>query len=187
MNWNLFVFAVILNTILCIIQYFVQQHDLKKGKISPRHSLIPGTSQKFLYWQDFYTQTYGDFLGLVWVMNAFIHLAVAGEIGILSWIAVLVITVAVALKAAKMFTSDEHKPDWGYPKAGVISLGGMSHLPYLGLNVGMIFILILKIFTGDLTGILLWTALAGGAIWIASFIADMKTGHFDPLQQNVNV
>lgn len=186
MNWNLFVFVVIVNSILCIVQYLAQQHDLKDGRIAPRHSIIPGTKQKFLHWQDFYTQTYGDFLGLVWVMNAFAHLVVAGKIHLTSWIALLVITVAVIVKASRMFTSPEHKPDWGYPRPGAISPGGMSHLPYLSLNVAMVFILIVKIFTGDLTGVLLWTTLAGGAIWITSFIADMKTGHFEPLEKTVN-
>ena len=186
MNWNLFVIVFFVNTALCLIQYFFQYLDIKRKKLPVRHSIIPGTNQKFLYWQDFYTQIYGDFFGLVWIMNAFVHLAAAGRILYISWIAVLVISIAVSVKAFRMFTSKDHKPDWGYPKAGAISLGGMSHLPYLGLNIGMIFILIIKIFTGDLTGILLWTSLAGGVIWISSFVADMKTGHFDPLQKRVN-
>jgi hypothetical protein len=39
------------------------------------------------------------------------------------------------------------------------------------------------IFTGDLYGPVLYVALVGGVIYIASFIADIWAGNFDPLRR----
>lgn len=76
MNWSILFLIIVLNSLFCFIQYLVEKFEEKTEKIPLRHSIIPGTNQKFLYWEDFYTQTYGDFLGLVWIANGFAHLIV---------------------------------------------------------------------------------------------------------------
>lgn len=182
-NWDIFLRVAIINSALCFLQYCFQEIDFLAGRISERHSLIPGTKQKFLYWQDFYMQTYGDFLGLVWVMNAFGHLFSTGTISLFLWAVFIVVfvfsTVLVLLSCLKM----DHKPDWGYPRPGKISLGGLSHVPYFALQAAMGIVCLISIITGQLRGPVMWMALFGGLVIAAMSFADKKSGHFDPLKK----
>lgn len=182
MDLNLFVMAVLLNSSLCIMQYMFQGIDRIRGIIPPHRSKIPGTKQFFLQWEDFYTQTYGDFLGLIWVMFVFLHLLVDGhfEYWLLAvFFAVFMVTVLFFLKSCR---AKDHKPDWGFPTIGRISLGGFSHLPYLGLNAAMVVICIIKSITGELNGLLFWTFVIGAGFWCLTFVADLSSGHFDKLK-----
>jgi len=176
-----FSWALMTNTALCLLQFLAEKIDVRRGKIAARHSLIPGTKQKFLYWEDFYMQTYGDFLGLVWVMNGFAQLLAAGKIDSLMWLVFSFFAVLGILATLKSCLAKDHKPDWGYPEAGKASLGGLSHLPYFGLQSGMGIVCLIKAFTGDLTGLALVMSVSGGVIISAMAVLDRKTGHFDPL------
>ncbi len=181
MNWNVFLIVLVINTALCLLQLLAERIDVARGTIPSRHSLIPGTSQKFLYWEDFYMQTYGDLLGLVWVMNGFAQLLVAGKISYFMWFVFALFAILGAYMALKSCLSKEHKPDWGYPEIGKISLGGISHVPYFGIQLAMGVVCLIKAFTGDLNGLPLITTIGGVVIIIAMAIMDWKSGHFDPL------
>lgn len=185
MNWNFEVFfcVVITNTALCLLQFMFQTVDKRRRKIAPRHSLIPGTKQKFLYWEDFYTQTYGHFLGLVWVMNGFAHLLINGKIDGPLWIIFVFVFFISSMVVTAVCLASDHKPDWGFPKIGMISLGGASHIPYFSLNAAMTIICLFHAVTGTLSGALLLTTAIGGAILIITAIADLHAGHFDPLNK----
>lgn len=184
MNLKLFLIVIAINTSLCLLQYLFQLIDLKNNKIAPRHSLITGTNQKFLYWQDFYMQTYGDFLGLVWIMNAFAHLLIAGKIFQSDWIIFVPVFFLGIILTLNSCLSRDHKPDWGFPEVRKISVGGISHLPYFGLNSAMAVICFIKMVSGQLTGILMWTYLFGGALIMLMAIADYKAGHFEGLKKS---
>ncbi|MHB8904049.1 MAG: hypothetical protein ACYC40_03025 [Patescibacteria group bacterium] len=47
----------------------------------------------------------------------------------------------------------------------------------------MAVICIIKIFTGELSGILLYTTLAGGIVLLLMAVADGMSGHFEPLNK----
>lgn len=181
MNWNIFLLALVVNTVLCLMQFLAERIDMANGKILTRHAIIPGTNHKFLYWEDFYMQTYGDFLGLVWVMNGFFQLLAAGKINGVMWFIFAIFVILGIFLTLKNCLAKNHKPDWGYPQIGKVSLGGISHLPYFGIQSGMGVVCLIKIFSGDLTGLVLITTLVGGAIIGLMAILDWKTGHFDPL------
>jgi hypothetical protein len=181
MNWNIFLLALVVNTVLCYLQFLAERVDMANGKILARHAIIPNTNQKFLYWEDFYMQTYGDLLGLVWVMNAFFQLVAAGKINNVMWFIFALFAVLGVFFTLKTCLAKNHKPDWGYPEIGKISLGGISHLPYFGIQLGMGVVCLIKAFTGELTGLVLISAIGGGIIIVIMAILDWKTGHFDPL------
>ncbi|MFA6513716.1 MAG: hypothetical protein WCT50_00295 [Patescibacteria group bacterium] len=182
-NWQVFFCVAIVNTTLCLMQFLFQTVDKRRRKISPRHSLIPGTKQKFLYWEDFYTQTYGDFLGLVWVMNGFAHLLINEKIDGPLWIIFIFVLFICSMVVTAVCLASDHKPDWGFPKIGMISLGGASHIPYFSLNAAMIIICLFHAVIGTLSGMLLITTATGVAILMMTAIADVQAGHFDPLNK----
>lgn len=178
-SWQILVAVFIANLCWMGAMYALQQID---KSLPPRHSLIPGTKQKFLYMQDFHTMFWGDAIGLTLIVNAFVHLAVNGHVALWEWVVLLLIIVADGFGFMKMCLTKDHKPDQGFPEIGKISWHGLSHLPYHGAGVAMSLLSIWHIVSGDLRGPVLYVALAGGAIYIASFIADIKTGNFDPLK-----
>ena len=184
MNWSVFFVVLLINSGLCLTQYLIEQIDRKRGKISPRHSIIPGTkSQKILYWEDYYTQTYGDLLCLVWIMNGFAHLLLEGQISLIQWIIFAVISLIAALGFLRANLQPGHKVDWGWPAEGKISWGGFSHLPYFGALSGMAVICLINMISGKVSGLLFWTTLSGGIAYIITFICDIKSGHFNPLEK----
>jgi hypothetical protein len=184
-NWQIFLVVILLNTKLCLGQFVAQKIDKKNKRIPQRHSIISGTEQKFLYWEDFYTQTYGDILGLTWIMNTFAHLLVNEKIGWHLWIVFIAVLFTTTIAFLSTHLNHDRKPDWGFPKNGNISLGGISHLSYFSLNSGMATICLLEMLRGELSGILLWTALSGLLIWILSAMADYYAGHFDKPKKKV--
>jgi hypothetical protein len=183
MNWLILVIVIFINSLFCIFQYTIQQIDKSKGRIPARNSIIPGTNQKFLYWQDFYNQTYGDFFGLVWIMNAFSQLLVKGQISKFEWLIFIFLAIGSASAFLLMNLRLSHKPDWGYPLKGEVSWGGLSHLPYFGSLFAMAAICFVKIASGEINGILLWTVVVSILIYTTTTILDIKSGNFDPIKK----
>ena len=145
-----------------------------------RNSVIPATSQKFLYIQDFWTMTWGDAVGVPLIVNAFVHLAVK-DITNVWWC--LPVSLASALIFLKMCLGKNHKPDYGFPDIGKISLAGILHLFYFGAGIGASVMCVWNLCTGELTGWVLCVALAGGVFYIACFFAEIRSGNFDPLKK----
>lgn len=182
MNWNIFLLVLKFNTVACFLQLVFQEIERRKGKIPKRRSLIPGTRQKFLYWQDFHVQTFGDFLGLLFIANGFVHLAMAGMSSTLWTVFIASGTIfgGLFLKSA---LSHNHKPDWGFPTPGRISLGGIIHLPYFAILSGMSMVCLIAIIDGQMKGGLLWSTLGGGIFYVFIFWIDITKGHFDVLRK----
>jgi len=179
MNWILLFFVVLLNALCCFVQLFSQKFDKKSGNIPARHSIIEGSrGQKFLYWQDFLTQTWGDFICLPLVAYGFVSNQM--EMGeFIPFLTVIIITVPLL---ALFCMNGDHKPDWGYPKQRQISLGGISHLPYFAIYSAMVIICIIRIGNGELTGWPMYLTLAGGLGWTLLWIGDFLLGHFDKFE-----
>ncbi|MDA3802523.1 MAG: hypothetical protein PF488_01325 [Patescibacteria group bacterium] len=184
MNWTVFLIALIINSLLCLTQYLFEQRDRVKGIIEPRHSIIPGSdNQKILYWEDFYTQAYGDFLGLVWIMNCFFHLWATGQLGLVD----ILILIIFGFGSVYMFIINKidpkSKPDWGKTLSGKLTIGGMIHFPYFALLSGMSAVCIFNILLGNVTGLLLILTLLGGIIYGITFSLDITSGNFDSLKK----
>jgi len=177
-SWTVLLVVFAANAGYMAFMYFLQAVD---WSLPPRHSVIPGTAQKFIYMQDFHTCSWGDFFAIPLIANAFVLLAMGGYFR--EWLVFSIIVVADGAGFWKMCLGKDHKPDQGYPKAGKISWNGFSHLPYHGVGVAMSLFTIWHAFAGELRGPVLYLALAGGVIYIASFITDIKSGNFDPLKR----
>jgi predicted small integral membrane protein len=148
-----------------------------------RHSIIPGTRQKFLHMQDFHTTTWGDLFAIPLLISAFAHLLSNGYIGVWQWFIFVIIALVDGIGFLEMCLTEKHKPDQGYPRRGVVSWHGLSHLPYHGVCVAMIVLSIGQTVIGNLYGPVLYVSLFGGALYIAAFIADIRAGNFDPLKK----
>lgn len=182
-NLAVFLTALIINTILCLTQYLLEQMDKKSGIIEPRHSIIPNSdNQRILYWEDFYTQTYGDLLGLVWVMNCFLHLLANGQIKLVDLLILLIFgDVSVFIFIINKL-NPKSKPDWGKTLDGKLTIGGLSHFPYFALLSGMSAVCVVNMALGNVAGWLLITTLIGGIIYGITFMLDIISGNFSPLK-----
>ena len=181
MEFSWWIFAVIL-TVNCFymgLMYLLQELD---RNLSSRHSTIPGTKQKFLYMQDFYTMIWGDFIAVPLIVNAFVHLALHG-LSLAEWVLFFTVIVVDAFGFLWLCTRSSHKPDQGFPEVGKVSWHGLAHLPYHGVVVAISIILIWHIFIDNLHGSILYTSLMGGVLYIVSFIADIISGNFDRLKK----
>jgi len=175
-SWSILGLVLFGNTLFCAITIFAQ--DMERN-LPVRHSLIPGTRQKFLYLQDFWTMTLGDWIAIPLIFNAFVHLAVK-DISNFWWSTPFMVISATAF--FKMCMGKNHKPDYGFPDIGIISTAGILHLFYFGVAVGGSVICIWNLCIGELSGPVMWTALAGAIFYIGCFVLEVRSGNFDPLK-----
>ena len=148
-----------------------------------RGSLIPGTCQKFLHLQDFYTMVWGDLFGVPLIAAVFFRLVTTGQVTAWQWVAFWGLAIVSPAIFLKMCLAENHKPDWGFPEAGKISLGGILHLPYFGAGIAMAALCLWHLATGNLYGTTLWVGLTGGGIYLSCFAADIISGNFDPIKR----
>jgi predicted small integral membrane protein len=179
-SWQILVFVAIFNSAWIGLMFFAQQLD---KSLPPRLSIIPGTNQKFLYIQDFWTMTVGDFIGVALINTAFAHLAVNGCLGVWHWLIFSVLVAVLAIQFGRMCMSQDHKPDYGFPDIGNISSAGILHLPYFGNGVAAGAFCLWFIITGDLRGPVMYIGLGGGALYALCIVAEIKSGNFDPLKR----
>lgn len=181
MNWKIFFVFAVVNTGLCLLQLMFQKIETKKKKIPTRHSLLPGTNQKFLCYEDYYTP-YGDIFGLVWIMNGFYTMVPLLSNYELLAFGPLCAVSAISYVAPRLSTS--HKPTWGEPTPGKISTGGYIHMFYYAIQLAMGIMCVYGAIVQKMTGIVLITSLMGGLIWAASCIADLVTGKYSSLEKS---
>ncbi len=149
------------------------------ANLPARGSKIPGTNQPFLYWQDFYCQKWGNTFAMPLMLTAFISAYSQNLTSLLWW----VLSINIGFWATVIFTvlclATKHKPDWGFPVAGEISLGGIIHLFYFWIYATVI------VFTfGHLSSLGKLDSLAllsGLIIYAINFVKDVKSGNFQPL------
>lgn len=179
-SWTILAVVVLLNLAWIGVMFAAQQTD---KSLPPRHSIIPGTNQKFLYMQDFWTMTWGDLVGVAMINTAFAHLAMNGYFGMWHWITFAALVFAFSAQLAKVGMNQGHKPDMGFPEIGKISWIGILHLPYYGIGVAAGIFCAWFIFTGDLHGLVLYVGLHGAVFYALCFIAEVQSGNFDPLKR----
>jgi len=179
-SWIVLSIVVVANLVCFGAMFVAQQID---KSLPLRHSLIPGTKQKFLYMQDWYTMAYGDIVAVPLIVNAFVHLAIAGYIGIVQWIMAIALAIVLTIVGIKSCLGPDHKPDQGFPVAGKISLQGAIHMPYFGIGWSMGVISLGHVFFGHVTGPVLWLGIFGGVFYLICLVAEFKSGNFDPLKR----
>ena len=180
-SWLIFVSVVIANFLCIGVMLLAQALD---KSLPTRNSIIPGTNQKFLYIQDFWTMVYGDMFGVSLITTAFVHLAVNEYVNLWQWITLVTITVVSAIGFMKMCLGKDHKPDYGFPEIGKISTAGVLHLPYFGVGIAVSAVTTWNLVAANLwKEPTMWVGLAGGAWYITCFILEIKSGNFDPLKR----
>ena len=179
-SWKILVFVEVTN-LFCIEAMFLAQ-QLDKS-LPPRYSLIPGTKQKFLYMQDWYTMKYGDVIAVPLIANVFVHLAVYGRINFVQWGIFVVLFLILTVTGISMCLTAEHKPDQGFPSTGKVSIQGWLHMPYFGVGWSMGTISLINLPFGHVTGPVLWLGVFGGVFYLACLFAEFKSGNFDPLKK----
>lgn len=179
----IFLSVMVWNTICCAAMYAVQQWEVKRGDVQERGTLIPGTNQTFLHWQDFYCQMYGCMIGLPLIATGALHLMYYGHVdSIAQWIAFALIIPVDAILFTMMCLGNKHKPDWGFPEVGNPSVGGLFHSCYHGVIVSFAVICIWHIILGNLRGEVMWLVVVGGVIYVISFLVDIRAGHFKKIK-----
>lgn len=176
-SWLIFVLVMIANILCMGVMLLTQSLD---KSLPLRNSIIPGTNQRFLYIQDFWTMTWGDGIGVLLIANAFVHLVIK-DITNLWWS--LPIIVVSGLGFLDMCLGKGHKPDYGFPDIGKVSSAGILHLLYFGVGVAASVMCVWNLITGDLRGPVMWVAFAGGVFYIGCFILEVRSGNLDPLKK----
>lgn len=177
-SWLVFVLVVVANAFCIAGMRLAQASD--KG-LPQRNSLIPGTRQKFLYIQDFWTMTYGDWFGIPLIVNAYAHLMVRDIYNL--WWGLPIMVVGLVL-FARMCLGKTHKPDYGFPDIGKISLAGILHLIYFGVGIAAALMSAWGIWQGTLRGPVKWAAMAGGAFYGLCITLEFGSGNFNPLKRD---
>ncbi|MFA4871833.1 MAG: hypothetical protein WC610_02125 [Patescibacteria group bacterium] len=181
--WISAVVSAMFHLVACFLMLVVQFWESESGKLQGRNTLIPGTNQQFLYWQDFYCQLYGDLIGLPLITWPFFYLVMTDKVSAHQWISLCMLTLIGAIFFVNMCLSKTHKPDSGYHEVGKISWVGIIHALYLGLNAGGILIMVWSIINGNLHGPIMWAANTGSIFYLITFIMDTRAGHFAPLKR----
>lgn len=152
------------------------------NKNLPRQdSLIPGTEQKFLYNRDYYTMTYGNLIAVSLIDVAFAHLVARSHIPVWQWVVFAIIGAACAIFFRWLKTLPDNKVDANFPGPREISPSGRVFLVYFGSQVAVTGIAMWNLFADNLWGQPVMMAGLLGVIGFAvCFVADIKSGNFDP-------
>ncbi len=171
-----FVAAIVINSTLIAFMFVAQLIASFYNRLPARGSFIPGTKQPFLYWQDFYCQKWGNTVGMPLMLAAFIgtYSQNPKPYSLIFW---FVIGFLATLYFRGMCLSAKHKPDWGFPMKGKISLGGIIHLGYFWFYFSIIFFTVWNCITKPE-----WLMFGAGLIIYAiTWHKDLRSGNFAPL------
>ncbi|HEV3244792.1 MAG TPA: hypothetical protein VG102_00350 [Candidatus Paceibacterota bacterium] len=154
----------------------IESWESRTGRIPARRGW--DDVSPFPYFQDWHTVTWGDLAGLSLIDFSAGYILCAT---IPSWGAVLLSLVVAALGALSFHfrcMSRLHKPDSGYPAPGVISAHGFAHVVYFFIQLSICMLAAFLALEGKLTGTVLFAALLGGAVYVASFLFDWYPGRY---------
>lgn len=94
--------------------------------------------------------------------------------------------VVAGVKAASIFhqacMGPFHKPDHGYPAAGVVSSSGKFHLVYFAAQIAVATRAIGFLTSGRMNKTSAGIGLLGGVVFIVAFVLDIKSGRFASLK-----
>ncbi|MBT4349754.1 hypothetical protein HOD19_03205 [bacterium] len=182
LDWKLLVIAIVINTVYVLVILFAQRVESNSGKLMKRHDIIPGTHQIFLYWQDFTTQAGGNSLLMPFILYVFIWKTAHQSFPPSIWPWLIGVAIIDMILFATMCLAKNHKPDWGYPSQGKMSVGGFLHLLYHGSYMAIILASLYSVVIDweVVPGILLITCLA---IYLVFAQLDYRFGYFEKLKK----
>jgi len=182
--WTMFVFVCVIvfvtNTAWLAAMYVSQQ--LNKD-LPPRRSTIPGTKQPFLYMQDWPTMRYGDTTSVPCMTIIFVYLVMVGRISTWQWAVFAAIVIAAGIGFLRSCLSKTHKPDWGFPEVGKISLGGWIHLPYFAIGWAIGIFTFGHVVCGHVPSPIVWMWVFGALTYIMYLIREFTSGNFQQLRR----
>ena len=184
-DWRLLVSAFGLNTIFIVAILLVQKIESTTGTLYGRLSLVPETNQPFLYWQDFKYQSIGNTIFMPFILYTFLWILKYQTISSLTWVWFSTIGIIDISLFANMCLAKDHKPDWGYPGAGEISIGGLIHLVYHGVYMAISFITLYFITIRWGTDLPCFWFFLGIIPYLATVIWDNKSGRFEKIQRKI--
>jgi hypothetical protein len=165
---------VVVHLIFWFLITVIESFESRTGRIPMRRPW--SESSPFPYFCDWHTATWGDLVGLS-LIDWSAGYAFSFTFPNAALIAILVATIGTVGFHLRCI-SKRHRPDSGYPFPGKISLQGRTHVVYFFLQLFVCTLVLLFAVEGKLPVTPLITALAGGAVYIASFMFDWYAGHF---------
>jgi hypothetical protein len=171
-------FLGVSSNIFCWIGILLMQHSQARRKEIPlakRHD-PKHPEEGFLYMQHYYATSWGDLLGISaidWVVAAYLY---RGDLS--WWFLVPCLVVGIGVGFALHFflwMGPSHKPDWAYPKKGVVSFGGQLHLVYFILQLTVALLAIALLVGGRLSPIQMAVGLSGGVVYLLAVWKDVNT------------
>lgn len=174
------IIPVLVNTVLCLPQLLAEKVEQKMGRMPRRHSIILGAKQKFLCWEDYYCQTYGDLLGLVWVMVVFF--SIITKLTNYEWLSFGILCLVSFVIFLVPRIKKDKRPTWG-ESDGKISIGGYIHGVYFSLTLAMTIICLYGMVVGKLNLMDIVFVIVGIVIWIIACLMDVLVGNFAPLKK----
>ena len=166
----------------CAAMYLCQQWDRYRELMPVRGSIIQGTDQKFMYWQDYYCQRYGSW-GIVLIWIGFAHFAFFYPFSWSEWIAYIMLAVTDGVCLTVLCLRPVHKPDYGFPEPQKISKAGVIHSIYHGLTVAAIALMIVRgLLLEEWRNIFFVFLGLGIAFYFFTIRKDCKAGHFSFLE-----
>jgi hypothetical protein len=180
--WKLLVIALLANSAYLLVILSAQRLEKQAGKLRARHDIIPGTRQIFLYWQDFTTQVAGNTFLMPFVLYVFLWQLLYQGFHSSVWLWFIGIAIVDMCLFAMMCLAKDHKPDWGYPLPGRMSVCGFLQLLYHGAFTSIIAISLysLVMHWADIPGMIMITCLV---IYLAFARLDYKFGYFEKLKK----
>ena len=169
------VLAVLLSLGFWLLILVVQWFETRVGYIPQRSR----GQRPFRYFQDWYTTTLGDWIGLSLIdFVCGYYVSAAGGISLYLVLVALVAGFCMAWLAHRQFGSPRHVPDSGYPRPGRASVSGALHILYFFAQGSACVLALLLAVLGQLGAPLLAMALGGGGIYLASYALDYRQGIF---------
>lgn len=157
--------VVLFNIAFVACMFFVQSQEV-----------LPKRTKSFLHLEDCKIHVIGDPVGF-----SLIDLAVvltAFHQGASLWYILLFVVASVIVFAYyKGATKSGREPDWSLVE-GRITKTGKVHLIYFGYQATVSVFGLYYLFTGQMTGLIMWTAFLGLAVYLIVMAFDVRANTF---------
>lgn len=177
-SWKIFFCVFVVNSIFMVLMNVSRI----MGNLPARHSIIPGTTQEFLYFEDFWVHIPGDVFFVPFVIAAFVHVAMTGKLATRDWVFFVTFTILCAYVFIQLVTYPGHKPDFNNNPSGGLNFSGWAHLIYFSVCWAMAILCIAHTVGGNIDGPVLYWGWEGGILYLLCQPLDWLAGNFEPLK-----
>jgi hypothetical protein len=169
----------IVNLCLWFLFFSAQEYAGKQGTLPQRKPFgAVSFSNDFLYVQDYFSTFWGDLVGMSLIDAAFVlifkQLCINPEI--------LMPAFLSAIAATFLFhtsnTHPSHRPNFSYPKWGVMSVSGILHLFYFFLQTTIVSFTGIFLVVKEADRLVIMLFGLGLIFYLGMFLLDVFTGRF---------